>query len=1107
MDERVFHLLQDLGLEVYAETFEANDIDLEALGYLDDGDLKELGLSLGHRRKLLAAIGDLDPVARDSGPGPVDRDAGSQDRAGPDTSGQGAVERRLLTVMFIDIVGSTALWHEFDPEELRALVRNYQVAVTAAVVRYEGYVASFLGDGVLAYFGWPRAHEDEAERAVRAARDALSAVKKIETKDGEHLRARVGIATGEVVVGSIVGEITTDEEAVVGAAPSLADRLQRLAKPFEVVIGPTTRQLLGSSFELEALGSHDLKGFDEPVEVWRVLDEAQAETRFEAAHGTRLVRMIGRAHELGLLEERWQRTKDGEGQVVILLGEAGIGKSRLVQEFRTKIADDPRFGFRYQCSPHHTNSAFYPVIEQLKRAAGISQGDAAEAKIEKLETLASLTSEDLARAVPIMASLLRVPTGPKYKAPDMPPQQLRRRTIECLVKQIASLSSRQPMLVVVEDAHWADPSMLDYVSELINTIEDQPVLLVISYRTEHDGQWPDRSHLTSIMLGRIGRRQATEMARSIGGHRLQDLTLQAIVKRAEGVPLFVEELTKTMVEAEETPNVGMDLLPATLQTSLVARLDRLGEAKAVAQIGSVIGREFDHRLLAWLARETGVALEAPLRQLVDSGLVIRRGAPPDAVYVFKHALVQDAAYATILLSRRKELHRMIVAALEARSASDKHHNIDLIAHHALQAEDWPQAFEAYEQAGDDAIGRSALREAVGQYKQALVASKNLPDSPELSLRVIDLLFDLRNALWALGRFDEILTYLDDAERLASILGDEVRLGWIAVYRGASLWQLGQSDQAKAAAERGREIGMGARDLSLEMAANFYLGCSYVTSGECTTAEAYFERVVESLPGELAKEKCGLPFAPSVISRSWLVWSYGERGEFGLAQEHAKRAIELAEEIANPFNRAHIYYDVGYFEIVCGDLKGAIRTLELALELIDKWSLTYLSPFTMGFLGHACVEDGQVGRGLALLEEANERYARMGLGLFKSLVGMQLANAYLRAGRIEEASRRLEQSLEISRSRRERGHEAYGTFVLGGIAAHTPGSDMDDARQSYEHALACAEELGMAPLAAQCHLALGYLLSDAASEEANQHLSKSRKMFKELGLSQPDTRPL
>lgn len=1095
MDSRVLRLLRKLGLEAHSAAFEANDIDFEALGYLDDDDLKELGLSLGHRRKLMAALSAPDDHEGERGPPALE----------PDIGGQGAAERRLLTVMFIDVVDSTPLSQKLDPEELRALMRNYQVAVTAAVVRYDGYVAKFLGDGVLAYFGWPRAHEDEAERAVRAARDALSAVKAIATKAGEHLRARVGIATGEVVVGSIVGDITTDEEAVVGAAPGLADRLQRVANPFEVVIGPTTRQLLGNAFELESLGGHELKGFDELVEVWRVADEVQAESRFEAARGGRMVRMIGRAHELGLLEERWQLAKEREGQVVVLLGEAGIGKSRLVREFRKKIGEDPRFGLRYQCSQYQTNNAFHPVVEQIRRSSGIADDDPAEAKIEKIETLVGLASDNLERAVPIVASLLRVRTGSAYPTLDMPAQQLRQRTIECLVEQIVLLSSRQPVLVVVEDAHWADPSMLDYVGELINAIEGLPVLLVITFRTESEGHWPDRSHLTSIMLGRIGRRQASEMARSIGTD-LRDETLEAIVRRAEGVPLYVEELTRTVVEAEETAGDDVDLVPTTLQNSLVARLDRLGDAKAVAQIGSVIGREFDHNLLISLARLAGVSLDGSLEKLVESGLVIRRGAPPDAVYVFKHALVQDAAYATLLMSNRRALHGRVVEALDSRAADDKNEHIDLIAHHALQAEDWQRAFEAYKDAGNGAIVRSALHEAVGQFKQALVAAANLPDTPEKSVQVIDLLFELRNALWALGQFEEILSHLHEAERLSAVLGDEVRLGWISVYRGASLWQIGQSDEAKAAADRGREIGVAAEDLSLEMAANFYLGCAYVTTGECQTAEAYFERVVAALPGDLAKEKCGLPFAPAIISRSWLVWSYGERGEFALAQEHADRAIELAEEIGNPFNRAHIYYDVGYLEIVRANLQGAIEVLQRSMELIDKWSLVYLSPFTMGFLGHACIESGDRARGLSLLEEANNRYARMGLGLFKSLVGMELANGYLQAGRIDDASRQLEKSLKVAGQRGERGFEAYGFFVLGGIAAATNGGDTDDARQSYENAIARAEELGMAPLAAQCHLALGRLLEEGSAEEAKVHLSRSRTLFEGLGLPGPNPPP-
>ena len=596
--------------------------------------------------------------------------------------------------------------------------------------------------------------------------------------------------------------------------------------------------------------------------------------------------------------------------------------------------------------------------------------------------------------------------------------------------------------------------------------------------------------------------QAGEIARSLAGPQLHDTMVAEIVRRADGVPLYVEELTKTIAEAGGVNGDAGELVPATLQTSLVARLDRLGTAKRIAQIGSVIGREFRHDLLETLARESGVRLDGGLEPLIDSGLVTRLGAPPNAVYVFKHALVQDAAYATILRSRRRKLHHLLVERLEATLDKSDRESVDLLAHHALQAELWDRAFAYFKEAGEDANNRSALREAVGQFKQALLASRNLPASPEVFEETIDLLFSLRNALWALGRFEEILTYLDEAERLADGLNDEVRLGWVSVYRGASLWQIGRSDHAKTASRRGREIGEAARDQGLEAAANFYLGCAHVTSGEYANAEGFFERVVEMLPGDLAKERCGLPFAAAIISRSWLVWSYAERGEFVAAERHAKIAADIAEALTHPFNRAHVYYDLGYLQIVRCDFQEAIATLEHALGLIEKWGLVYLSPFTMGFLGHARVLAGEVEAGLKILEEANERYDRINLGLFKSLVGVQLANAYLRAGRIGRASACLDRALQIARTRRERGHEAHGLFILGEIAAQANEVGEKDALQCYGMALERAKELGMAPLAAQCHLGLGRLLQRRTSSEAEAHLTRAREMFEALGLAHP-----
>jgi len=1079
--------LEDLGLGGCAKSFADHDIDFQTLPHLTDEDFRELGLSLGHRRILLAAIADLPK----SGSLPH---SGTKARPLADEA-----ERRPLTVMFCDLVGSTALSEGLDPEDMREVIQSYHDRVTKEIAHFEGHVAKFMGDGVLAYFGWPHAHEDDAERAVQAGLSTVKTIGALTTPTREPLQVRIGIATGLVVVGDLIGEGPSAEESVVGMTPNLAARLQSMAAVNQVLIGDSTRELLGERFVYQDLGTRELRGISEEVRVWRVIRPIETESRFAATRASRLTPLIGRSAELSCLMERWNQAQKGRGQVVLLAGEPGIGKSRLVVDLHEQITQDPHVRLLYQCSPHHTNSAFHPVIHQLRLAAGIAGSDSPVTKFGKIEQLLEPNAEDPETAIPLIASLLRIPTAFAYPPLDIPPQQQRKRVIESLVGQVVALSRRHPVLVVVEDAHWADPSMLDFACELIGAVEHLPVLMVITHRMEMDHAWPERAHLTSITLDRVGRRQSIRIARSIGGENLQEETVAEIVRRAEGVPLFVEELTRTVVEWGTRDEEGAEIVPTSLQTSLVARLDRLEDAKQIAQIGSVIGREFRHDLLAALARKSDVEPEDALERLVDSGLVLRRGQPPDATYSFKHALIQDAAYSTVLKRRRKTLHRHIVEVLEDTQRQGEQENIDLLGHHALRAEEWQRAFAYFDRAGRDSMGRSALREAVGHFQQALVAARNLPESPEFVVQIIDLMFELRNALWALGQFAAILDHLDEAERLSLGLNDEVRLGWVSVYRGASLWQLGHSDNAKAAAERGWEIGRAAGALPLEVAGSFYLGCAYVTSGECRTAEQYFERVVEALPGDLAKDKCGLPFAPSIISRSWLVWSYAERGEFTLADRHARLAVELAEELTQPFNRAHIYYDFGYYHLVRGRYGAALRTLTQSVGLIEKWGLTYLAPFTIGFLGYAHVKAGQVGEGLALLEESRERFEKIGLGLFRSLVGFQLADAYLRAGRPADAKAILDDALEIARARGERGHEAYGLFVQGEMARRAQPADEDRALQFYTSALIRAEELGMSPLAARCHLRLGHLLSGTGSSEASEHVLRANEMFDLLGL--------
>lgn len=1084
--------LETLRLDQYAEAFKANDIDLRALAYLNEEDLRGLGVSLGHRRILLAAIAELGP----------DESLQQEEKPKPGRTPDCAAERRQLAVMFCDLVGSTELSHQLDPEDLREVLQRYQDEVTNAVTRYGGYVAKFMGDGVLAYFGWPQAYEDQVERAVRAGLDAIAAVADIGLDNGERLSAHAGIATGQVVVGDLVGKVVSDVKAVTGETPNLASRLQDVAKAGQVVIDASSRRQLGTTFELIDLGPQVLKGFPEDVHAWIVVGESAVESRFEAAHGDALTHLVGREHEIGLLMERWELAKGSEGQIVLLSGEAGIGKSRMLQDFENRISDEECFKLRYQCSPHHTNSAFYPVIQRMRRAAGISNDDTIGVKLDKLEALLLPTEGDVQTPLPLFAALLSLPAEDRFGPLDLSPQQLRYRTIEALIDQVLALSRRKPVLFVVEDAHWIDPSMGDYVGEILSRIVDQSVFIVISHRPWFTSIWPEQPHMSLVSLNRLGRKQAAEIAHSVGGQELMDAIIERIVGRADGVPLYIEELTKSVLESyvSKGETAADAAIPASLQSSLEARLDRLDEAKNVAQVGSIIGREFSYDLLAAVTRKTDEELSTSLDRLVQSGLVFRRGIPPDTTYTFKHSLVQDAAYNTILISRRRRLHALIVEVLEAQSGSEPQDKIDLLAHHAFQGELWEKAFAYLQKAGLRAMDRAAVREAAGHFEQALSAGARLPETHESLERAVDLRFELRNALWSIGAFEEILAHLSDAEKLAKKLDNPIPTGWISVFRSASLWQIGRSTEARKAAETALTINEEPKDISLGIGGNFYLGCVFVTSGDCQSAEIYFQKAVDSVEGELSHERCGLPFVPAVVSRSWLVWALAERGEFDQAMQHGEVALKIAEEVGHPFNLAHIYYDLGYFYGVKGEFEHAVDALEKAYALIREWNLTYLSPFIMGFLGHVYAHSGRVKEGITLLQQAVSDYQSMGLGLFRSLVGVQLGEALFLAGRAEEAMTATEGALALARERDERGFEAHALRLLGEITAHPGLSQAETARGHFEAAQAIAETLGMRPLLAHCQFGLGRLCRlEGRQREAREHVGAAVTSYHELGM--------
>ena len=701
--------LRGLGLGRYETVFRDNEIDVEVLRELTESDLEKLGVPLGHRKRLLKAIADAGATA--IAPPTV--------TARPDAQ---AAERRQLTVMFIDLVGSTALSAKLDPEDLRSIFGAYQRCCAELVQRNGGFVAKYMGDGVLAYFGYPQAHEDDAERAVEAGLALVEAVPKLNTVAGVPLSARVGIATGLVVVGDLIGTGAARERAVVGETPNLAARLQAIAEPNTVVIADGTRRLIGNPFELEDLGSKELRGIADPARSWRVLRTSAMESRFEALHAGGLTALVGREDESELLRRCWSRSESGEGQVVLLSGEPGIGKSRLTAALLERLADEPHTRLRYFCSAQYTNSALHPVIGQMERAAGFAHDDTPKAKLDKLDALLAQTSTSIADAA-LFADMLSLPDDGRYPALPVIPQQRREATLQALIRQIETLARSAPVLMIFEDVHWGDPTSLEVLGRAVSRVAAHRALLIVTFRPEFEPPWSGQPHVTAVALDRLTRAEIHAMVDQIaGGRPLPASIRQDIVERADGIPLFVEEMTKAVLEAgseSEARRTAASIpvpalaVPASLHASLMARLDRLGPAKEVARIGAVIGREFSHALIAAVAGQSENELASALERLVAAGLLFRQSAPPHASYLFKHALVQDAAYGTLLREPRRVLHARIAETLESRFPEIAERQPELLARHCAEAGQIEKAADLWAKAGQRSLARSVARRSSG----------------------------------------------------------------------------------------------------------------------------------------------------------------------------------------------------------------------------------------------------------------------------------------------------------------------------------------------------------------------------------------------------------
>ena len=930
--QQIADWLENLGMSEYVQCFVENRIDFSVLPDLTDQHLKDLGLPLGDRLKILRAIRELSKTGSEP-PQPEPR---SQDTA----------ERRQVTVMFCDLVGSTALSARLDPEDLREVISAYQKCVAETVRRFGGFVAKYMGDGVLVYFGYPQAHEDDAERAVRAGLELVAAVGALKTHAS--LQTRVGIATGLVVVGDLIGSGEAQERGIVGETPNLAARLQGVAEPNSVVISESTRKLVGNLFELEDLGRKGLKGIAGPVRAWAVLRPALVESRFDALHASGLTQLVGREEELELLLRRWLKAKGGQGQVVLLSGEPGIGKSRLTAALLERLAEEPHTRLRYFCSPQHTDSPLYPIISQMERAAGFAHDDTAEAKLDKLDALLAHIFTPRQDAA-LIAEMLSLPNDGRYPTLELAALQRRQKTLEALTAQLEALSRSNPVLMMFEDVHWSDPTSLEALGRTVGRIRTLSVLLIVAYRPEFAPPWIGQPHVTALTINRLGDWEIAAMIDLVTGNKPLPASIRLdIIERTDGIPLFVEEMTKSVLEAgseEEAQRTAANVpsttlvVPASLHASLMARLDRLGPAKEVAQIGAAIGREFSHTLMAAVTHKAEGELQSALDRLMAAGLLFRQGAPPHATYLFKHALVRDAAYGTLLREPRRALHASIAETLKNQVAEIAQSQPELLAHHFTQAGMTEAAIEWWGRAGQRSMARYALVEGAEQLKRALDQIATLPATPDLRREEIKLEVAFANALTLTGdvldgkeHYDRALAIYDPAEHrpLTTGSGRDIRVALLASRSGCA-WLLGYPAAARSDAERAiknaREIG---HDNTL-LEALWRAGYHHILCGDYTAANAALDELIG-----LADER-GAPYwkALGTAVRGWLFALTGKASDAVRAITSGMSGIaSLRSTGATFYEPQHLQYlAIAYAEL--GQFDDAWRCIDDAIDKKEK----------------------------------------------------------------------------------------------------------------------------------------------------------------------------
>jgi class 3 adenylate cyclase len=981
-----------------------------------------------------------------------------------------------------------------DPEDLREVISAYQKCVAETVGRFGGFVAKYMGDGVLVYFGYPQAHEDDAERAVRAGLDLVAAVGQLKTH--APLQTRVGIATGLVVVGDLIGSGASQEQAIVGETPNLAARLQGVSEPNAVVIAESSRKLVGNLFELEDLGARDLKGIAGSVHAWAALRPSAVESRFEALHATGLTELIGREEELELLLRRWSKAKSGDGQVVLLSGEPGIGKSRLTAALLEHAAPEPHTRLRYFCSPQRTDSALYPFISQMERAAGFTHADTGQMKLDKLDALLALSSTSRQDAA-LLAEMLSMSNDGRYLTLELTPQQRRQRTLEALFTQVQIFARKRPVLMIFEDAHWSDPTSLEAFGRAVNRVATLPVLLLITFRPEFEPPWIGHPHVTALTINRLTRPEVDAMIDRLAGNKELPATVrQDIIERTDGIPLFVEEMTKAVLEAERhgeaertvaaIPSAAV-AVPATLHASLMARLDRLGgPAKEVAQIGAAIGREHPHALLALVTRKPDAEMEAALDRLLAAGLLFRQGSVPHATYLFKHALVRDVAYGSLLRDQRQRLHGRIADVLAEHFPTTVEAEPEVLAHHYREAGMADAACTYFERAGDRAAARPAYIEATAHFRAAIEEADRSPNRDEYARRALTLLLKLGPAVGL--TVGEWKPEVEAVYRRARDLGHEVGDGFKLFRATWGLWHYASRKDNKQSRKWTEELTSLAQrlgDESLLLEAQHCHWGDELFGGNVPqilkTAEEGIRRYDAKRHAQLADAFGG--HDPGVCALACQSVGLVLRGFPDQARRTGERTLELAASLSHPPSIGHGHKWAGCSLMIARDRDGCERIGAQCVALAEKFDLPVFRWNGRYWIGWAKAIGPTLSEGLALMEEAfpfvvNEQ-------LYK-LFGAALAEARFAAGHVTDALVLIDHALDTGEG------PARGIYVpeihrLRGVFLQSLGSSAEEVERALRTALELAEEQGAFLLKLRAATSLARLWRDQGKVQQAREL--------------------